>query len=120
MAKAMKASGTAKKRQCRGKPRPLPVTEQISFVTGLSYKQVDGVINALFNVACAELKKNNIFNFIMMVKLKFKPATPAKEGFHPFTKAPIMIKAKPPIIKGFTMRKFKLALVSELECHWIR
>ena len=43
-----------------------------------------------------------------------------KEGFHPFTKAPIMIKAKPPIIKGFTMRKFKLALASELECHWIR
>ena len=120
MPKAMKASGTAKKRQCRGKPRPLPETEQISLVTGLSYKQVNGVINALFDVACAELKKNGSIKFINMVRLKFKPATSAKEGFHPFTKAPMMIKNKPPIIKGFTMGKFKLALASELEFRWIR
>jgi len=118
MSKAMKARCAARRQW--GRPRPLTVRMQISFLTMLTHKQVDGVIDALFDVACAELKKNGHFNFINMVRLKFKPAQVAKEGFHPITKAPITIKAKNPIIKGFTMRKFKLALASELECRWIR
>ena len=102
------------------KARRWTVTQEVSFVTTLTDKQVDGVIDALFDVACAELKKNGNFNFINMVRLKVKPATAAKEGFHPITKAPIMIKAKRPSIRGYTMRKFKLALADELECRWIR
>ena len=100
--------------------RLLTVPMQVSLLTMLTHKKVDGVIDALFNVACAELKKHNSFNFINMVKLKLKPATLAKEGFHPITKATIVIKAKHPVIKGRVMRKFKLALASELECRWIR
>ena len=102
------------------KARRWTVTQEVSFVTTLTDKQVDGVIDALFDVACAELKKNGNFNFINMVRLKFKPTTAAKEGFHPITKAPIMIKAERPSIRGYTMRKFKLALADELECRWIR
>ena len=104
----------------RASPRPLTVTTHVSLLTKLTPKQVQGVIDALFNVACAELKKHNSFNFVNMVKLKLKPATLAKEGFHPTSKVPIVTRAKHLVIKGRVTRKFKLALANELECCWIR
>ena len=96
------------------------VTQRVSVMTMLSRKQVVGVIDALFAVACAELKKNGKFNFISMVRMALKPARAAKEGINPFTKEPCVFKAKKATIKGFTMRKFKLVLADELECHWLR
>ena len=69
----------------------------------------------LFGIVAA-----NSFNFVNMVKLKLKPATLAKEGFHPTSKVPIVIRAKHLVIKGRVTRKFKLALANELECRWIR
>ena len=84
MPKAMKARCAARRQW--GRPRAQTVRMQVSLRTMLMYKQVDGVIDALFDVACAELKKNGNFNFINMVRLKGRPATPAKEGFHPIMK----------------------------------
>merc|ERR1719265_1845939 len=46
-------------------------------------------------VAAEELKKNGSFKVANMLKLKLKPATPARKGVNPFTKEPCVFKAKP-------------------------
>ena len=45
-----------------------------------------GVIDALFGVACAEIKRNGNFKLAgsLHLKLKTKLATPAKKGINPF------------------------------------
>ena len=106
--------------QAAGQAAPSDGHNAHFLLTKLTLKKMEGVIDALFNVACAELKKHNSFNFVNMVKLKLKPATLAKEGFHPTSKVPIVTRAKHLVIKGRVTRKFKLALANELECCWIR
>ena len=46
------------------------------------------------------------------MKLKEKPASPAKKGINPFTKEPCVFKAKPAskTVKVFAMKKWKEAL----------
>ena len=86
------------------KARPLrarraSTTDLVSLITQLSIQKVDTVIQSLFAVACAELKKNGTCNFISMVRLRLK-----KNG----------------TCKAFALRKFKLRLADELRCHWLR
>merc|ERR1719217_1952322 len=80
------------------------VVASVAETNGLKNKQVKGVIDALFGVAAQEIKKNGNFKLAGMLnlKLKKKPATPAKKGINPFTKEPCVFKAKPatPAKKG--------------------
>ena len=65
--------------------------------SGLSRKDVKSVLESLCNVGYKELKKNGIFvlpGFAKFIVIK-KPATKERPGINPFTKEPIIIKAKP-------------------------
>merc|ERR1711941_158268 len=64
---------------------------------GLKGKQVKAVMESFVAVAAQELKTNGKFKFAgaLNLKLKKKPATPAKKGVNPFTKEPCVFKAKP-------------------------
>lgn len=65
--------------------------------SGLSKKDVKGVLEALVTVGHKELKKTGAFlvpGFAKFVVIK-KPATKEREGINPFTKEPTVFKAKP-------------------------
>ena len=63
----------------------------------MSRKDVKGVIESLTEIGYKELKKAGAFfvpGFAKFVVIK-KPATKERPGINPFTKEPIIIKAKP-------------------------
>ncbi len=63
----------------------------------VSRKQVKAVIEALQSVGHRELKKQGLFTLPGFAKFRVvkKPATKAREGTNPFTKAPMTFAAKP-------------------------
>ena len=63
----------------------------------LSRKQVKTVIESLINVGHRELKKSGVFTLPGFAKFRVvkKPATKARQGINPFTKAPTTFAAKP-------------------------
>ncbi len=67
--------------------------------TGLSKKEVASVFDGLTEMVKKELGKKGSGLFVIpgLLKLKrvTKAATKAKQGINPFTKEPMMIKAKP-------------------------
>merc|ERR1712224_263402 len=81
MAPAMKAM-KAKAMKSGGAMTQSAVIASVAETNGLKNKEVKGVIEALFAVAAAEIKKNGSFKLAGMLnlKLKKKPATPAKKG----------------------------------------
>merc|ERR1739845_160250 len=104
--KAMKAMKVAK---------AMTATEaykSVAETTGLKTSQVKQAVEAVVGVAAAQLKKTGSFKIAGMLnlKLKSKPATPARKGVNPFTKEPCVFKAKPAskTVKGLPMKKFKL------------
>jgi len=71
--------------------------EQIAAANELPKKDVKGVLEALTTIGYKELKKIGVFlvpGFAKFVVIK-KPATKARKGVNPFTKEPMMFKAKP-------------------------
>merc|ERR1712083_76796 len=74
-------------------------------------KAIKGAMEALMGVAATELKKNGSFKIAraLNLKLKQKPATPARKGVNPFTKEPCVFKAKPAskTVKALPMKKLK-------------
>jgi len=84
----------------------------VAETTGLKPKDVKGAVEGLLAVAADQLKKNGSFKVggVLNLKLKSKPATPARKGVNPFTKEPCVFKAKPAskTVKGFPMKKLKL------------
>merc|ERR1712048_671209 len=86
--KAMKAGGALSQSG---------VNSAVAESTGLKPKQVKGIVDALMGIAADQLKKSGSFKFAGMLnmKLKKKPATPARKGVNPFTKEPCVFKAKP-------------------------
>ena len=62
-------------------------------------------------VAAGELKKSGSFKVAgcLNMKLKKKPATPARKGANPFTKEPCVFKAKPAskTVRGLAMKQLK-------------
>merc|ERR1719420_2157653 len=78
---------------------------------GLKPKEVKGAVEGIVSLAAQQLKKNGNFKIgnVLNLKLKSKPATPARKGVNPFTKEPCVFKAKPAskTVKGFPMKKFK-------------
>merc|ERR1711953_1434438 len=83
----------------------------VAETAGLKPKDVKGAVEGLLAVAAVELKKQGSFKIggALNLKLKSKPATPARKGVNPFTKEPCVFKAKPAskTVKGFPMKKFK-------------
>merc|ERR1712014_530643 len=107
--KAMKAS--AKKGSAM---TATAVYQSVAETTGLKTKDVKGSMEALMGIAAEELKKAGSFKLAGMLnmKLKKKPATPARKGVNPFTKEPCVFKAKPAskTVKVFAMKKLKEAI----------
>merc|ERR1712228_184254 len=103
--KAMKAMKAAKAMTATA------AYQSVAETTGLKSKDVKGVMEALVGVAADQLKKAGSFKIAgaLNLKLKSKPATPARKGVNPFTKEPCVFKAKPAskTVKGFPMKKFK-------------
>jgi nucleoid DNA-binding protein len=86
------------------------VTE-IAGKTGLSRKQVGGVMDELTNVIGRQVKKPGKFALPGLFKITTvkKPATKARKGINPFTKEEVMFKAKPArtVIKIRALKKLK-------------
>merc|ERR1712093_937950 len=76
--------------------------------------KVKAVIASYIELAAGEMKKNGSFKLggVLNMKLKKKPATPARKGVNPFTKEPCVFKAKPAskTVKCFPMKKLKEAV----------
>jgi nucleoid DNA-binding protein len=81
--------------------------------TGLTKKQVSTVFEALTEMIGNELGKKGpgMFQVPGLLKLKVirKPATKAKQGINPFTKEPMMYKAKPArnVVKALPLKSLK-------------
>merc|ERR1712146_769296 len=79
--------------------------------TGLKWEDVKGAVEGVFGLAAAQLKKSGSFKVAGMLnmKLKVKPASPARKGVNPFTKEPCVFKAKPAskTVKVYPMKKLK-------------
>merc|ERR1712224_70566 len=79
--------------------------------TGLKGKQVKECVEAYMALATAQLKTSGSFKLAgaINMKLKKKPARPAKKGVNPFTKEPCVFKAKPAskTVRALPMKKFK-------------
>merc|ERR1712224_817765 len=80
----------------------------------LKPKQVKAIITAYCDLAADELKKNGKFKLggVLNMKLKKKPAKPARKGVNPFTKEPCVFKAKPAskTVRCLPMKKLKEAI----------
>merc|ERR1712187_22407 len=78
---------------------------------GLKTKDVKGAMEGVMGVAAAQLKKVGSFKLAgaLNLKLKQKPATPARKGINPFTKEPCVFKAKPAskTVKALPLKKMK-------------
>merc|ERR1719197_777582 len=83
----------------------------VAETSGLKPKDVKAAVEGLLAVAAAQLKKQGSFKVAGCVnlKLKNKPATPARKGVNPFTKEPCVFKSKPAskTVRGLPMKKFK-------------
>merc|ERR1719326_1253225 len=85
----------------------------VAEAAGLKAKDVRGAVEALMGICASELKKNGSFKIAGMLnlKLKKKPAPPARKGVNPFTKEPCVFKAKPAskTVRALAMKKLKEA-----------
>merc|ERR1719389_575350 len=83
----------------------------VAETTGLKSKDVKSVVEGMVALAAEQLKKSGSFKLAgaLNLKLKKKPATPARKGVNPFTKEPCVFKAKPAskTVKAFPMKKLK-------------
>merc|ERR1719463_1012869 len=83
----------------------------VAETTGLKPKDVKGAVEGLLTLAAAQLKKAGSFKIgtVLNLKLKSKPATPARKGVNPFIKEPCVFKAKPAskTVRALPMKKFK-------------
>merc|ERR1719213_208322 len=86
----------------------------VAETTGLKSKDVKSAVEGIMGVAAEEMKKNGSFKLAGMLKLKLKkkPATPARKVVNPFTKEPCVFKAKPAskTVKVIAMKKIKEAI----------
>lgn len=78
-------------------PTKSEVYATVADATGLSKKEVAGVVDALGDVMKKSLKKNGQFTLHGLCKLTVKknPAKKARKGINPFTGEEQMFKAKP-------------------------
>merc|ERR1719162_916842 len=78
---------------------------------GLKPKDVKGAVEGVVVLAAEQLKKSGSFKIAGMLnlKLKVRPAKPARKGLNPFTKEPCVFKAKPAskTVRAMPMKKLK-------------
>ena len=74
-----------------------PLVSPSAAPTAKPRKQVKAVLDALSDIAYKELRKAGIFTMPGFAKFRVvkKPATKARQGINPFTKAPMTFAAKP-------------------------
>merc|ERR1712107_493034 len=70
----------------------------------LNPKVVRSIITGYMELAASELKKNGSFKIagLLNMKLKKKPARPARKGVNPFTKEPCVFKTSASTSTGST------------------
>ncbi len=82
---------------------------------GLEKKQVTAVLDAIAAIATNELKgaRDMVLPGLVKITAVPKPAQPERPGINPFTKAPIIIKAKPAstAVKARPVKALKDALM---------
>jgi nucleoid DNA-binding protein len=89
------------------------VFTKLATASGLTKKQVSTVFDELTKMIGNELGKKGpgLFQVPGLLKLKVvrKPATKAKTGINPFTKEPMMYKAKPArnVVKALPLKSLK-------------
>merc|ERR1712039_236714 len=113
--KAMKAMKAMKAAKVSKGAKPMTATaayKSVAESTGLKAEDVKGTVEAMLGVAATQLKKFGAFKIAgaLNLKLKQKPATPARKGVNPFTKEPCVFKAKPAskTVKALPMKKLKV------------
>lgn len=111
---AVKKKTTAKKKAATKKAAAAPakkikaikeaytktaILNQISENTGLSKKEVSGVLDELKDIIEGHVKRNSVQAFslpgLLKIKVIRKPATKARKGINPFTGEETVFKAKP-------------------------
>merc|ERR1712226_1571294 len=107
MGKAMKGAGAMK----FGAMTVSGAYSSVAETVGLKPKDVKVAVESLLALAADQLKKNGSFKIAgaLNLKLKSKPARPARKGVNPFTKEPCVFKAKPAskTVRVLPMKKFK-------------
>ena len=73
------------------------VLNAVSSATGIPRQHVGKVVGAIAALAAVELARRGTFTVPGMAKLKVikKAATKARQGINPFTRQPMLFKAKP-------------------------
>lgn len=71
--------------------------EAVAQKAGLDKKSVSAALEAIVSVTTEQLKAGSEVTLPGLVKLAavHKPAVPEREGINPFTKQPVIFKAKP-------------------------
>ena len=111
---AVKKKTTAKKKTATKKAAAAPVRKvkaikeaytktailnQIAENTGLTKKEVSGVLDELKDIIEGHVKRNGVQAFslpgLLKIKVIRKPATKARKGINPFTGEETVFKAKP-------------------------
>merc|ERR1711866_31586 len=109
--KAMKAMKTTQGAKGGKVMTATAAYQSVAETWGLKAKDVKGTMEALMGVAADQLKKVGSFKIAgaLNLKLKSKPATPARKGVNPFTKEPCVFKAKPAskTVRALPMKKLK-------------
>jgi nucleoid DNA-binding protein len=106
--KAATTTGSSSKPATKGE-----IYTKLATKTGLSKKDVSTVFEALTELISGELGKKGPKSFVVpgLLKLKVinKPATKAKTGINPFTKEPMVYKAKPArnVVKAYPLKSLK-------------
>ncbi len=92
----------AAKSKASGKKAKKPTSKSELFThiatkTDLKKRQVGAVFDELSKVIQRDIRQSGVFNLLGLMKIKVvrKPATKARKGINPFTKEPIVFKAKP-------------------------
>jgi len=110
----MKAMKAMKAKASGGPMTATAAYASVAEATGLKTKDVKGAIEGIMGVAAEQLKKTGSFKIAGMLNLKLKkrPATPARKGVNPFTKEPCVFKAKPAskTVRVMAMKKIKEAV----------
>lgn len=89
------------------------ITKTIADMAGISKKDAGSMLDALFEIIMAHLKKSGPGEFTLPGVAKFrvinKPATKAREGVNPFTGEPMVFAAKPArnVVKVRALKKIK-------------
>jgi DNA-binding protein HU-beta len=82
--------------------------------TGMNRKEATAALNTLNMMVVEQLGKSGelVIPGLVRLNVAVKPATPEREGINPFTKQPMIYKAKPArkIVKAYPVKALKDAI----------